>query len=61
MTPLRESRYLVIKRDGERVKFLRHEGHQHFWTQDRTAAMEYTKIDVAQALAAKERGEVAQA
>lgn len=59
--PQKESRYLVIKRDGERVKFLKHEGHMHYWTTQRDEAMEYTKIDVAQALASKERGEVAQA
>lgn len=55
----KENRYIVIKKDGERVKFLRHEGHNHYWSQQRTEAMEYTKIDVAQALAQMHGGEVA--
>lgn len=51
-----ESRFIVSKRDGERVKFLRHEGHGQFWSLERTDAMEYTKIAVAQALAEKHGG-----
>lgn len=53
-----ESRFVVIKRDGSKVKFLRHEGHAQYWSQDRSDAMEYTKIEVAQALATKHNGEV---
>lgn len=56
-----QNQFIVIKRDGERVKFLRHEGCKHYWTLQRTEAMEYTKIDVAQALAIANGGEVAQA
>lgn len=51
-----ESRFIVIKRDGERVKFLRHEGHKQYWSTDRTDAMEYTRIEVAQGLAEQHGG-----
>jgi len=51
-----ECRFIIIKRDGDRVKFLRHEGHGQFWSLDRTDAMEYTKIEVANALAKKHNG-----
>lgn len=53
-----ESRFIIIKRDGANVKFLRHEGHNHYWTQNRTEAMEYTKLEVAQALADQKGGKV---
>lgn len=52
------NQFIIIKRDGATVKFLRHEGHNHYWTLLRTEAMEYTNLDVAQALAAKYHGEV---
>lgn len=55
---MKESRYIIIKKDGAALKFLRHEGHNHFWSQNRSEAMEYTRIDVAQALAEKMKGEV---
>lgn len=55
---MKELRFLIIKRDGDKVKFLRHEGHKHYWTTDMSVAMEYTKIEVAQDLAAQNKGEV---
>jgi len=54
-----ENRFIITKRDGATVKFLKHEGHVHYWTMQRTEAMEYTKIDVAEALAKKQGGQVA--
>lgn len=53
-----ESRFIVIKRDGATVKFIRHEGHKHYWTLQRTEAMEYTKIEVAQGIANAMGGKV---
>lgn len=53
-----KNQFIIIKRDGETVKFLRHAGHDHYWTKDRTDAMEYTRLDVAQALASKMGGTV---
>lgn len=48
---------LVIKRvRGQKTEYLRHEGHEHFWTQKREDAMVYSRIDVAQALAEKKIG-----
>jgi hypothetical protein len=52
------NQFIIIKRDGKATKFLRHEGCLHFWTLDRSEAMEYTRLDVAQALASKMGGEV---
>lgn len=54
----RESKFIIVKRDGETTKFLKHEGHNHFWTLQRTEAMEYSKIAVAEALAKKNGGTV---
>ena len=53
-----ESRFIIIKRDGEAVKFLRHEGHKHYWSPQRRDAMEYTKLEVAQELAQSNGGKV---
>ena len=47
----KEDRFIVMKREGEKAQFLRHEGHAQYWTKDRTDAMEYTRPDVADALA----------
>jgi hypothetical protein len=58
MSTQTESRFIIIKRDGATAKFLRHEGHNHFWTLQRTEAMEYTKLEVAEALAKKNGGTV---
>lgn len=55
---MKDSTFIITKRDGETVKFLRHEGHRHYWTLKRTEAMEYTKLDVAQALASQQGGKV---
>jgi hypothetical protein len=55
----KESRFIIFKcRSGDPDKFLRHEGHAHLWTIDRGDAMEYTKFDVAEALANKNGGTV---
>ncbi len=54
-----KNQFIVIKRDGETVKFLRHEGHNHYWTLKRDEAMEYSKLETAEALAKKNGGEVA--
>lgn len=51
-----EDRYIIVKRDGEKVQFVRHESHQHFWTSVRTDAMEYTRTDVAEGIAKKMGG-----
>lgn len=53
-----EPKYIVIKVDGTQVKFLRHQGHGHYWSTQRIDAMEYTRMDVAQALAEKNGGKV---
>lgn len=55
---MKESAFIIIKRDGQNVKFLRHEGHKHYWTPNKSDAMEYSKIEVAQALAEQNKGEV---
>ena len=54
----KESRFIITKRDGATTKFLKHEGHNHFWTLQRYEAMEYTKIEVAEALAKQNHGTV---
>lgn len=54
----KEQRFVVIKRAGSSVSFLRHEGHAQYCGANRTDAMEYTRRDVAQALADKHGGEV---
>lgn len=41
-----------------RGEFLRHEGHKHHWTKDRSLAMEYSKRDVAEDLAKLHGGKV---
>lgn len=53
----------IIKRKngadiGRRDEFLVHERHEHYWSKDRNEAMEYTKKEAADALAAKMGGEV---
>lgn len=53
-----ESTFIIVKRDGSSVKYLRHEGHNHYWSNERRDAMEYSKLEVAQALAEKNRGKV---
>ncbi len=53
--------YIIIKMEGMSTKYLRHEGHQHFWTFIRSEAMEYSKLDVAQGLAEKMKGVVSPA
>lgn len=55
---MNEPKYIIIKQDGSQVKFVRHQGHQHYWSTQRTEAMEYTRMDVAQALAEKMGGKV---
>lgn len=57
--PTKENRFVIVKRDGATAKFLRHEGHNQYWTLQRDEAMEYTKIDVAEALAKQNGGTVA--
>jgi hypothetical protein len=54
----KESRFNVVKGDGAERKYLRHEGHKHFWSTQKRDAMEYTKIEVAQALANQNGGKV---
>lgn len=54
----KESRYIIIKGDGKDRKYLRHQGHAQYWSSDRLDAMEYTRIDVAQGLAAQHKGKV---
>lgn len=55
----KEPRFIIVKTiSGEKGKFLRHEGHKHLWTQNRGDAMEYTRLDVAQALADQQSGQV---
>lgn len=51
-------RWIIIKRTPGKVQFLRHEGHEQYWSNDRTDAMEYTRRDVAEKLAVKHGGEV---
>ena len=53
-----ENRFIIIKQDGGTVKYLRHEGHGQYWTLHRDEAMEYTKIEVAEALAKKFGGSI---
>jgi hypothetical protein len=52
------NKMIIIKVEEGKVQFLRHEGHNHFWTKNRTEAMEYTRRDIAQGLAEKYGGEV---
>jgi hypothetical protein len=58
MAKQQESLFVVAKNDGERKKFVRHEGFQHYWTVDRSDAMEYSKLEVAQGIATKMGGAV---
>jgi hypothetical protein len=47
-----------VRETTEGRKYLMHIGHSHQWTADRGLAMEYTKIEVAQALADKMGGRI---
>ena len=47
----KEDRFIIVKRDGSKAQFLRHESHAQFWTPQRDEAMEYTRVAVAEALA----------
>ena len=51
-------KFRIIKNTSEGKKYLQHIGHKHAWTVDISLAMEYTKLNVAQELAAQTRGEV---
>lgn len=45
---------LIIKRiRGQKTEYVRHEGHQHFWTERIDEAMVYTNQQVAAELANK--------
>lgn len=54
-----EKRLIITRQQqGSKVQFLMHMRHEHFWTEDRSLAMVYTKTDVADALAEKMGGQV---
>jgi len=55
---MKETRFIITRRKGDRVQFLAHQGHAHLWTNDRYLAMEYTKKFVAEELATKNDGTV---
>jgi hypothetical protein len=52
-----EKRNIITRQVGSKVEYLMHQGHQHFWTADRSLAMTYTKASVADALAEKMGGQ----
>jgi hypothetical protein len=55
---MNESKFRIIKKTDSGKRYLKHVGHTHEWTSDISLAMEYTKLEVAQALAAQMRGEL---
>lgn len=54
----KESGFIVVRRKGSKAEFVMHAGHDHFWTQDFTQAMFYTRRDVAEGIANKMGGVV---
>jgi hypothetical protein len=52
------NKFRIIKNTDSGKRYLSHVGHAHQWTPDKSFAMEYTKIEVAQALAEKYHGEL---
>lgn len=52
------SEFRIVKKTDSGKRWLAHEGHTHYWTADKSAAMVYSKIEVAQALAAQKGGEL---
>ena len=53
-----ENKFNVTRQTDDGKRFPAHQGHSHFWTADKRLAMEYTKLDVAQALADLKFGKV---
>jgi hypothetical protein len=53
-----EPKFIIIKQTDSGKRFLMHIGHSHQWTSDRALAMEYSKIEVAMALADKMGGKL---
>lgn len=48
--------FRILRRNGGKVEYLRHEGHSHFWSRDINDAMIYTKLDLASELCRKVQG-----
>lgn len=53
-----EKRFIITRQQGTKVEFLMHIGHNHQFTTDRSLAMVYTKLDVAEKLAEQKGGQV---